>query len=187
MKLFLAFFTKASQSITDGPTDGPTDRRTDGHMLLKRCEDASKNSSLKILVFSNKSGYTAINFAQGISRRPKKDPRVLPRAGLTQCGLQYWSIWLVTLPTCITRPADMRESCAMAYLKDFFIAFMLYFIPILPYYTNSIIFVIKMKSPTPQICQENSPFKKSEEIWIPLWSPTEIWRDFIKDFITRVH
>ena len=48
-----------------------------------------------------------------------------------------WSIWFVTLQTCVTRPADMIESCAIAYQKNFLYAFMLYFIPILPYFTNS--------------------------------------------------
>ena len=42
---------------------------------------------------------------------------------------------------------------------------MLYLISILTYDANSIIFTFKMKSPMPQICQENFPFKKSEEIW----------------------
>ena len=45
MKLFLAFFMKASQSITDGRTDRRTDQRTVGHTLLYRCEDASKKGS----------------------------------------------------------------------------------------------------------------------------------------------
>ena len=77
-----------------------------------------------------------------------------------------WSIWFVTLQTCITRPADMIESCAIAYLKDFLYAFMLYFIPILPYFTNSVIFAIKMKAPTPQICQKNSLSKSVKRFWL---------------------
>ena len=52
----------------------------------------------------------------------------------------------------------MIESCAIAYLKEFFIAFMLYLIPILTYDAYSVIFTFKMKSPMPQIWQENSPF-----------------------------
>ena len=56
----------------------------------------------------------------------------------------------------------MIESCTIAYLKEFFIAFMLYLIPILTYDAYSVIFTFKMKSPMPQIWQENSSFKKSE-------------------------
>ena len=80
----------------------------------------------------------------------------------------------------------MLESCAIAYLKEFFIAFMLFLIPILTYDANSVIFTFKMKSPIPQIWQENSPFKKSKKIWIVKRSafrlPIEIRRDFIKEF-----
>ena len=72
----------------------------------------------------------------------------------------------------------MIESCAIAYLKEFFIAFMLFLIPILTYDANSVISTFKMKSPMSQMWQENSPFKKSEEIWIMERSafrlPTEI-------------
>ena len=75
-------------------------------------------------------------------------------------------IHLTTIQTYITQPTDMIESCTIAYLKEFFIAFMLYLIPILPYDANSVIFKIKMKSPALQICQKNSPLKKSEKIWI---------------------
>ncbi len=81
----------------------------------------------------------------------------------------------------------MIENSAIAYLKKFFIAFMLYLIPILPYDANSVIFTIKMKSPMPQICQKNSPLQKSKEIWIVKKSafrlPTEIQQDFIKEFL----
>ena len=77
----------------------------------------------------------------------------------------------------------MLESCAIAYLKEFFIAFMLFFIPILTYDANSVIFTYKMKSLMPQIWQENSSFKKSEEIWTvkksTLRLPTKIRQDFI--------
>ena len=94
-----------------------------------------------------------------------------------------WSIWLATLQTYITRPADMLEICAIAYLKEFFIAFMLFFIPILTYDANSVIFTFIMKSPMPQIWRENSHFKKSEEIWTvkrnTLRLPTKIQPDFI--------
>ena len=41
----------------------------------------------------------------------------------------------------------MIESCAIAYLKELFIAFILYLIPILTYDANSVIFTLKMKSP----------------------------------------
>ncbi len=40
----------------------------------------------------------------------------------------------------------MIESCAIAYLKEFLYAFMLYLIPILTYDANSVIFTFKMKS-----------------------------------------
>ena len=80
----------------------------------------------------------------------------------------------------------MLESCAIAHLKEFFIAFMLYLIPILTYDAYSVIFTFKMKSPIPQICQENFPFKKSEEIWNMKRStfrlPTRIQWHFIKEF-----
>ena len=80
----------------------------------------------------------------------------------------------------------MIESCAIAYLKEFFITFMLYLIPILTYDAYSVIFTFKMKSPIPQIWLENSPFKKSEEIWIIKRSAfrllTKIQQDFIKEF-----
>ena len=80
----------------------------------------------------------------------------------------------------------MIESCAIAYLKEFFIAFMLYLIPILTYDAYSVIFTFKMKSPMPQIWQENSPFKKSKKIWTvkrsTLRFPTKIQLDFIKEF-----
>ena len=63
---------------------------------------------------------------------------------------------------------------------------MLYLIPILTYDAYSVIFTFKMKSPMPQIWQENSPFKKSEEIWIMKRSAfrllNEIRQDFIKEF-----
>ena len=103
-------------------------------------------------------------------------------------GATVWSIWLATLQTCIAWPADMIERYALAYLKDFFIAFMLYLIPILTYDANSVIFTFKsLKSPIPQIWQKNSPFKKSKEIWIMKRStfrlPTEIQQDFIKEFL----
>ena len=81
----------------------------------------------------------------------------------------------------------MLESCAIAYLKEFFIVFMLFLIPILPCDANSVIFTIKMKSLTPQICQEKSPFKKSKEISTVKRStfrlPTEMRKDFIKEFL----
>ena len=41
----------------------------------------------------------------------------------------------------------MIESCAIAYLKEFLYAFMLYLIPRLTYDANSVIFTFKMKSP----------------------------------------
>ena len=79
----------------------------------------------------------------------------------------------------------MIESCAIAYLKELSIAFMLFLIPILPYNANSVIFTIKMKSPMPTICPENSPLKKSEEIWMVKRSafrlPTKIQWDIIKE------
>ena len=63
---------------------------------------------------------------------------------------------------------------------------MLFLIRILTYDANSFIYTFKMKSPMPQIWQKNSPFKKSEEIWIVKRSafrlPTEIQHDFIKEF-----
>ena len=40
----------------------------------------------------------------------------------------------------------MIESCAIAYLKEFLYAFMLYLIPILTYDAKSVIFTFKMKS-----------------------------------------
>ena len=58
----------------------------------------------------------------------------------------------------------MIESCTIAYLKEFCIAFMLYLILILTYDANSIIFTFKMKPLMPQICQENFPFKKSGDL-----------------------
>ena len=79
-------------------------------------------------------------------------------------GATVWSIWLATLQTCIAWPTDMLESCTLAYLKEFSIAFMLYLIPILIYDANFVIFTFKMKSPMPRIWQENSPFKKFKEI-----------------------
>ena len=80
----------------------------------------------------------------------------------------------------------MIEICATAYLKEFFITFMLYLIPILTYDAYSVIFTFKMKSPMPQIWLENSSFKKSEEIWIIKRGAfrllTKIQQDFIKEF-----
>ena len=63
----------------------------------------------------------------------------------------------------------MLDSCAIAYLKEFVIAFMLFLIPILTYDANSVIFTFKMKSLVPQMWQENSFFKKFGEIWIWIW------------------
>ena len=101
-------------------------------------------------------------------------------------GATVWSIWLATLQTCIARPADMIESCTIAYLKEFCIAFMLYLILILTYDANSVIFTFKMKPLMPQIYQENFPFKKSVEIWIMKRStfrlPTRIRWNFIGEF-----
>ncbi len=54
----------------------------------------------------------------------------------------------------------MLESCAIAYLKEFFIAFMLFLIPILPYDANSLIFTFKMKSPTPKNLPRKFTFEK---------------------------
>ena len=80
----------------------------------------------------------------------------------------------------------MLESCAIAHLKELCIAFILFLIPILTYSANSIISTFKMKSPMPQIWQENSPFKKSKKIWTvkrsTLRFPTKIQLDFIKEF-----
>ena len=101
-------------------------------------------------------------------------------------GSTVWFIWLVTLQTCIARPADMIASCTIAYLKEFCIAFMLYFILILTYDANSVIFTFKMKPLMPWICHQNFPFKNSEEIWNMKRStfrlPTRIWWHFIKEF-----
>ena len=54
----------------------------------------------------------------------------------------------------------MIESSAIAYLKEFLYAFMLYLVSILTYDANSIMFTFNMKSPMPQICQENLPLQK---------------------------
>ena len=51
----------------------------------------------------------------------------------------------------------MIESCAIAYLKEFLYAFMLYLIPILTYDANSVIFTFKMQCPI----ATNSPRKFS--------------------------
>ena len=115
---------------------------------------------------------------------PKINTLPVKRCAIWTCTV--WSIWLATLQTCITRPAYMLESCAIAHLKELFIAFILFLIPILTYSANSIISTFKMKSPMPQIWQENSPFKKSKKIWTvkrsTLRFPTKIQLDFIKEF-----
>ena len=76
-------------------------------------------------------------------------------------GATVWSIWLATLQTCIARSTDMIESCAIAYLKEIFIAFMLFFILIIPYKANSVIFTMKKKSPLLWICQKRPFLSKS--------------------------
>ena len=80
----------------------------------------------------------------------------------------------------------MIESCTIAYLKEFCIAFMLYLILILTCDANFVIFTSKMKPLMPWICHKNFPFKKSEEIWNMKRSTfrlsTRIQWHFIKEY-----
>ena len=72
----------------------------------------------------------------------------------------------------------MIEICATADLKEFFITFMLYLIPILTYDAYSVIFTFQMKSPMPKIWPKvrGDPDHEEERFQVANRDPTEFYQ-----------